>query len=167
MTAFQDFAHSVKAEMRFVRTSRQEKFLQYVIATSRPRIAKLTQGSELWRAQLGHDWCERIVDGDKPIPVRCGYKPERMKPRPNKASDGRTNPKAIPSLYLATRAEAAILEVRPLIGSYISVARFWLSKDIEIIDCTTDHFHWLDLTHMAKSRERKERKKRKNWCGEM
>jgi hypothetical protein len=167
MTAFQDFAHSVKAEIRFVRTSRQEKFLPYVIATSPPRIAKLPQGSELWRAQLGHDWCERIVDGDKPIPVRCGYKPERMKPRPKKASDGRTNPKGIPSLYLGTRAEAPILEVRPLIGSYNLVARFRLSIDIEIIDCTTDHFHWLDLTRGKISRKKRTEEKEKLVWGDV
>ena len=59
-----------------------------------------------------------------------------MKPIPEKSSDGRVNPKGIVCLYLATQKETAILEVRPLIGSYVSVAQFEVVKDLNIINCS-------------------------------
>jgi hypothetical protein len=69
-----------------------------------------------------------------------------MKPRPNVAGDGRANPRGIPCLYLATTEKTAILEVRPWIGSYVSIARFCLSRDVKIVNCTRDQFGFLDLT---------------------
>jgi hypothetical protein len=64
------------------------------------------------------------------------YPPERMKPLPDRASEGRANAKGIPCLYLSTRKETAMSEVRPWIGSRISVGQFKLLRDIEIIDCS-------------------------------
>ncbi len=60
-----------------------------------------------------------------------------MKPRAEKESDGRANPKGIACLYLATKEETAVLEVRPLIGSYVSVAQFTVLKDLRLINCST------------------------------
>jgi hypothetical protein len=69
-----------------------------------------------------------------------------MKPLTDRAHDGRANPKGIPCLYLATQAETAISEVRPWIGSYVSVGQFKLLRPVEIIDCSRerlDHmFYW-------------------------
>jgi hypothetical protein len=62
-----------------------------------------------------------------------------MRPLPDRAHDGRANPKGIPCLYLATKEETAISEVRPWIGSYLSVGQFQLLKPIEIIDCSRYH----------------------------
>jgi hypothetical protein len=69
-----------------------------------------------------------------------------MKPCPNVAGDGRANPRGIPCLYLATLDKTASLEVRPWIGSYLSIAKFRLSRDIKIINCTRDSFGFLHLT---------------------
>ena len=62
-----------------------------------------------------------------------------MKPLPDKAYDGRANPKGIPCLYLATRKETALSEVRPWIGSYVSVGQFKILRDVELIDCSRGH----------------------------
>jgi hypothetical protein len=62
-----------------------------------------------------------------------------MKPLPDKAYDGRANPKGIPCLYLANRKETAVSEVRPWIGSYVSVGQFKILRDVELIDCTRGH----------------------------
>jgi hypothetical protein len=61
-----------------------------------------------------------------------------MKPLPEKATDGRANPRGIPCLYLASQKETATLEVRPLIGSYVSVGQFEVLRDIRVVDCSRD-----------------------------
>lgn len=38
----------------------------------------------------------------------------------------------------------AILEVRPLIGSYVTIAQMIFKRDIEIIDCTSGHANMMD-----------------------
>jgi len=48
------------------------------------------------------------------------------------------NPKGITCLYLATKQETAVLEVRPLIGSYVSVAQFKVLKDLRLVDCSAE-----------------------------
>jgi hypothetical protein len=47
-----------------------------------------------------------------------------------------------------------ILEVRPWIGSYVSIALFCLSDEIKIINCTKDKFRFLDLTFGKISRKK-------------
>ena len=89
----------------------------------------------LQRAQLGHDWREEEND-EEPDEVQAAHSPARMKPLAEKASDGRANSKGIACLYLATKQETAVLEVRPLIGSYISIAQFKVLKDLCLVDCS-------------------------------
>jgi hypothetical protein len=131
--AYRGFAKSVKRGFRYVRTEEQRAFLDAVVATSAARAITMKAGFILWRAQLGHDW--RTLD-DVGEEVPTAYPPARMKPLPEKASDGRANTRGIPCLYLATDRDTAILEVRPLIGSYVSVARFSMSKEVRLIDCS-------------------------------
>ena len=54
--------------------------------------------------------------------VQDAYPPEGMKPNPEFAGDVRSNPRGIRYLYLASAKEAAMAEVRPWVGSYISLA---------------------------------------------
>lgn len=62
-----------------------------------------------------------------------------MKPRPNRATEGRVNPAGIPVLYLATTEQTAISEVRPWIGASVSVAQFQLRRTIKAIDLSRGH----------------------------
>ena len=62
-----------------------------------------------------------------------------MKPQPYMAKEGRVNPKGIPCLYLATDRDTAIAEVRPWVGSLISVAQFKITRDLRIVDCTHEN----------------------------
>ena len=68
-----------------------------------------------------------------------------MKPLPEKVSDGRVNPRGIACLYLASKEETAILEVRPLIGSYVSVAQFRVNRELQLVDCSEAAFTLLDF----------------------
>src|SRR5207253_5929512 len=125
-----DFECSVKGKFRYVRSPDQENFLKAVIATSQLRTTTLPKGfNTLWRARIGHDWIDREANGGR-LKERCAYKPQDMKPCPNQAGDGRANPRGIPCLYMATLQTTAILEVRPWIGSYVSIAQLCLSEKI-------------------------------------
>jgi hypothetical protein len=95
-------------------------------------------GSMLWRAQLGYDHYAAVdFTGEQqpaPFPV------ERMKPLRNRAREGRANPKGIPYLYLATHQDTAMAEVRPWVGSLISIGRFALKRDVHVLNCVSnDH----------------------------
>jgi hypothetical protein len=132
---FRDFDKSVRRELRYVRTAEQEMFVDAVLSTCLTRSATLPKGSVLWRAQLGHDLCP---EGDEGIENRCAHPSMRMKPDPDKVTDGRANPRGIAYLYLATLKTTAALEVRPSIGSYVSIAQFKVLRDVQLIDCSAD-----------------------------
>jgi hypothetical protein len=98
------------------------------------------QGTIFWRSQLGNDWRpiqgkEHLHLGDEPCPLS----PKRMKPLPHMANEGRANPKGIPYLYVATDKDTAMAEVRPWLGSRISVGQFEIKKDITLVDCSVLH----------------------------
>jgi len=137
--AFRDFEHSVLHELRYVRAAATDNFLATVLATSRTRNIELKAGRSLWRAQLGNGWFAEEQGGIR-IDFRGAHWPERMKPVAEKAADGRVNPRGIICLYLSTRLETAVLEMRPLIGSYVSVAQFQVRKNARLIDCSRDQF---------------------------
>ncbi len=98
----------------------------------------MKEGSIFWRAQLGHNW-RTEEQGNDESEVPCAHLPDRMKPLRDRASEGRANPKGIPCLYLATTKEAAMSEVRPWIGSEISVGQFKLLQTLDVIDCSRDY----------------------------
>ena len=62
-----------------------------------------------------------------------------MKPLPRQALEGRVNPKGVPCLYVATTRQAALSEVRPWIGSLISVAQFKTLRKLKLVDCSVYH----------------------------
>ncbi len=131
-----NFAQSVKHNARYVFEDRVDKFLRTVIATSEARKRVLPSGRHLWRAQQGHDWETFSYEGSidlAPLP------PGRMKPLLHSAREGRVNPKGIACLYLATDKDTAMAEVRPWIGSYLSVGQFKTIKDLAFVDCSVEH----------------------------
>lgn len=132
------FEQGVRRRNRYVHDSEVGAFLATLVATSEKRMERIGPAGQLWRAQLGHD-VEPIHQGgehidDEPVP----YSKERMKPKADRAPEGRANPKGIPYLYLATDRDTALAEVRPWIGSLISVGQFRLTRDLRVINCTND-----------------------------
>ncbi|MDO8281154.1 MAG: RES family NAD+ phosphorylase [Thermodesulfovibrionia bacterium] len=139
--SWQDFHHFeqyVKKRNRFFYDSITQAFLQIILETSKSRTETVEKDSILWRSQLGNDW-EPYYEGGQLIDHFPGpLGPEKMKPLNNLASEGRANPKGIPYLYLATNDNTAMAEVRPWLGSYISIGQFKLTKDVKLINCTSD-----------------------------
>jgi hypothetical protein len=61
---------------------------------------------------------------------------ERMLPDAAKVRDGPANRKGNPYLYLAEKRETAIAEMRPWGSSLVTLARFTLTRDCHVIDCS-------------------------------
>jgi len=118
--SYREFVARVRGESRFIRTPEDEDFLREVVRTSRHRIREMPTGYRLWRAQLGHHWHQE--DDDPGHVVEVPHCPSRMRPRQGRATEGRANPKGISVLYLASRKDTAMYEVRPWEGSFVSCA---------------------------------------------
>lgn len=137
--SYQLFTRKVMRYNRYVRDPETEQFLSTVLATSRGRKQAVLKNSIFWRTQLGYEW-QPLYDGDHYIDdaqIPGPLSVERMKPLPDRTREGRANPKGIPYLYLSTRKETAIAEVRPWLGSRISLSQFKIQRDLTIINCST------------------------------
>lgn len=117
--SYKKFENSVRRDRRYVWNPEVTAFLETVLATAQGRDRIVDQGIILYRAQAGIEYHE----DEHGINLRA-YSSVRMRPQSDKAIEGRANPTGIPMLYLATSVETSISEVRPWIGSEISVAQF-------------------------------------------
>ena len=139
--AYFQFARKVKSTNRHIRDADDLKFLATLLAQARrdEREATIRKGTILWRAQLGSGW-EPIWDGKKYSDdfTEGPFPKERMKPLRDRAREGRANPQGIPYLYLSTRKETALSEVRPWHRSLISIAQFKTVRDLTIVDFSSD-----------------------------
>ena len=133
--SYWDFQRHVRQSRRYVWDKEVHKFLDTVLQTRNSRDVQIPKGSILWRAQLGiHDASTYDEEGNE-IEVRySGLGPERMKPLVHGAREGRVNSAGITVLYLATKLQTAISEVRPWIGSEVSAAQFKVTRDLRAID---------------------------------
>jgi hypothetical protein len=77
-----------------------------------------------------------------------------MKPLVDRAREGRTNPKGIPYLYLATHQEIAVAEVRPWIGSDVTVAVFELIREVRLINTVAEDRRSISYPHEPEPEER-------------
>lgn len=138
--AFLDFHKEVSLRRRYLRSASGERFLRAVADTCKNRLRKIPENETFWRAQVGHQW---IVEAEFKRRARGPHPETRMKPLQDRAYEGRVNPKGIPCLYLATTREVAMSEVRPWLGSVVSVARFRVARQLTVVDCSV--FHGADL----------------------
>jgi RES domain-containing protein len=143
---YEYFASYIRGESRYVLDPRQHEFLEAVVETSRKRTTTLLQGQVLWRAAQGYVAEEGVHPHD--VFFLESIKPhaiERMKPRRDRAYEGRVNPKGVPCLYTATSAETAMMETRPWAGSVLTVSQLVLLKPVTVVDCTLPATFDLDI----------------------
>jgi len=133
--AFHIFRRHVLRGFRYVLDDVAQSFLETVLATSEGRRREVLEGRIFWRAQEGHGW-ETIQQDDDEFEVPGPYPQNRMRPLPHAAIEGRANPKGIPCLYLATDKETAMAEVRPTVGTYVSVGQFKTLRPLTLLDCS-------------------------------
>jgi hypothetical protein len=110
---------------------------------------KLDKGTVLWRAQFGGT-------PHKPPPITVGaeewgmrviltpHDRDRMTPYSDKAKEGRINPKGIPCLYTATHPRVALTEMKPTIGSYLTLAEFVTVSELRIVDFASERIEIAD-----------------------
>jgi hypothetical protein len=151
LDSYQHFQLSVRRKRRFVHSDQTREFLDTVIETSRSRVRRLKTGSILFRAQRGSRWTTELTgeDGEE-VDVEVAFSPDRMVPKAESVGDGRVNPSRIPCLYLANNKNTAMAEVRPWIGSRVSLAQFKVIRDCHIVDCSLDteqsiYLHVIDI----------------------
>lgn len=133
--SYRAFNTEVARTSRYVRSPEAVGFLRQLAAQSHGRVSTLEKGRPLVRAQVAHaDRYEPQIDEYLPDAAL----PERMRPRAGRATEGRVNPKGIPCLYLAGDKHTAIAEVRPWIGSLVTLGYFEITRDVRVVDCTRD-----------------------------
>ena len=138
--SYQNFAWRVRHARRYVWQDEDRAFLDTVLATLKNRDVKIEGGTILYRAQPGIEYVKVFDEdhnerGEEPV----GFGSERMKPLANRATEGRVNPAGIPVLYLASHEQTAISEVRPWIGSELSVAQFKVLRDLKAVNLSLGH----------------------------
>jgi len=146
-SSFLSFKHKKKQERRYFHDKETQEFFASLLTTAKERIESIPKGQIFWRAQLDCDY-EPACDCDGQIidrnAVPCSSK--RMKPDPEKTSEGRINPKGILCLYLATNEKTAVSEARPWVGSRVTVAQFETLKELSVIDCSRGEINPMNVT---------------------
>ena len=132
------FEQAVTRETRYVYNREVREFLAAVVETSQKRKDSIERSTILWRAQKGYTFRMENAGTEEEFDVPDAFDPERMVPKSEFVGDGRVNPGGIPCLYLASSKEVAVAEVRPWVGSYISLAQFKIMRNLVVVDCTKD-----------------------------
>jgi hypothetical protein len=160
--SYAEFEQSVRTKRRFVHDDEVTRFLRTVIDTAKPhRLSKIPKDKVLFRAQRGFvrttepSGTGEDEDAIESIDVEAALPPERMVPKAECVGNGRINPRGIPCLYLATTASAAISEMRPWVGEYITLAQFKVVCDCLVVDCSlsTMRSDWLEPVNPNEKRE--------------
>lgn len=141
--SYEKFASSVISENRYFRNMSDAAMFEVIRKSCGERRVHIPRGTLYWRARLGYEVEDVIVNIDEQSSVSYGderpYSQVAMKPVPTWETEGRANPRGIPYLYISTTRETALAEVRPWIGSKISVAQFQTTRDMNLIDCSKYH----------------------------
>ena len=133
--SYWNFRREVIRDWRYIRSKEAQSFLATVTTTCHQRSIEIRKGQHFYRAQVAHhDVFEPEVGDSFPGPAL----PERMNPLRDRAKEGRVNPKGIPSLYMASDEHTAMAEVRPWVGSLVSLGVFRTERALKLVDCTKD-----------------------------
>ncbi|MCF7491348.1 MULTISPECIES: RES family NAD+ phosphorylase [unclassified Vibrio] len=133
------FSHSVKSKSRYVLDADSQEFLEGIKNTCVSRIEVIAPNSLLWRAQMGHSAIPLMQDDIEVDEIYVPYSESRMRPLTDSATEGRANSKGIPCLYVASNKETAMSEIRPWLGSVVSVAKFSNNCELQVIDFSKHH----------------------------
>ena len=90
--SYHSFAYKVIQRSRYIHDEVSD-FLTTLWETRDNRIKKIKKGSLLWRAQVGCDYRPFYEQGKHIYDEEVPYSQDRMSPLPDRASEGRANPK--------------------------------------------------------------------------
>ncbi|GES46097.1 hypothetical protein RsS62_53490 [Rhizobium dioscoreae] len=134
--SYRNFAFQVRHQRRYVWDAPVHAFVGTVLATIKDRDVDLREGMVLFRAQAGIDY---YSPGKNRAEEPSGYGAGRMKPRPNRSTEGRANPAGMSVLYLGTTEQNVISEIRPWVGAEVSVAQLKLKRKLRALDLSRGH----------------------------
>jgi hypothetical protein len=155
--SYWDFARSVCNKRRYLLEAETRDFLRAIRRTAERRIDVFPAKAYLWRAQLGASTIELPIDGTaQTVLADYPYPTERMKPLPNRATEGRANPKGIPFLYVSTHRDTATAEVRPWKAGVVSVGQFKPVRDLRIVNTTLESRQAMYLGRQPNAKKREE-----------
>jgi hypothetical protein len=138
INSYSAFARHVVEHNRDIHGDDANGFLGVLASAISERVLDLRQDTTLWRAQVGCDPGVEEYNGDV-YNVAVPYDEKRMIPDPLLVGENRVSPKGIACLYLSTDKETAMSEVRPWIGTILSLAKFNITRDLKIVDCSKSH----------------------------
>ena len=146
------FSREVRRGRRYVWSNEVKAFLRAVRKTAGKRAFPIQESQPLFRAQVGWEHeVNELEDGTLEGPLAFG--PSRMKPIADRATGGRANAPGIAVLYLALDRETAIAEVRPWIGSHVSVSQFKTTRELKALNLTEEFGkHWMPAFSAAEGR---------------
>jgi len=130
-----NFSQAVRNRERFIYSASVIEFLEALKDSVKGRIEELKAGYNLYRAQNGFK--DTIVDAggiERVVP----FEKSRMLPLRDRAAEGRANPPGIPTLYSAVLKDTAMCEIRPWLGSLVSVCRLRTLRPLRIANCTEE-----------------------------
>jgi hypothetical protein len=132
---WQEFTKYLSETNRFILSDYWREFIENVVRTSHKRTKRLKKDTTLFRARIGVSSIEFDEGDEQPCPIsplEMGAPPKQL------AKAGRLNSEGIPFLYLATKIDTAVSEVRPWIGSELTIGFFKILSDLRIVDTSND-----------------------------
>jgi hypothetical protein len=138
------FERYVSNEYRHVFDERAQAFIRALRHSCKTRIVEVNESATLWRACVAHNSVERPMgladeeSADVFLRDNIPCHPSRMIPLADRASEGRVNPKGIPCLYLSDERKTAMREVRPSIGSFVTIGKFATRRMLKLVNCSVD-----------------------------
>jgi hypothetical protein len=163
---WQNFCDFIVRTNRYVLNRKWANFFDIISITAKKRETILEKRTTLVRARIGSYYDEyeekngelKIVTG--PLPRN-----ELVAPPPQKAKDGRINPRGISYLYLSNNIETAIIEVRPWLGQEVSVGYFEIKNDLKCVDTSQDKKGRMIYLGKGKPKLTPEKKEEYVWGG--
>lgn len=135
-----NFCKYIKKENRFFLLEYWDNFFEIIKNTAKKREHIINSNYVLCRARIGFNELIKEEPEDGRLDIRMwAYKKQQIEAAPpEKAKNGRLNPKGISYLYLSNDHTTAIKEVRPLLKETVSVGYFQINKDLKCIDTSDD-----------------------------
>jgi RES domain-containing protein len=125
------FKEYITHKNRFILDKKQKEFVVLVRNVATKKTHPIERGEEWFRCRKKTVSAESKGKGVGCL--RC-EKSDVIAPPPDSASEGRSNPRGMPVLYLSKSQHTAVVEARPSLNEMVTVATFNIDKDISVVD---------------------------------
>lgn len=131
-SGYRQFREELQNKCRYFRTDWANSYLGALKPTCKKRIITITQDTELWRSRLEGSLVPISPDD---MAIQAYSCEEMAAPPPHLSRASRIGVAGIPVLYLSSDKDTAMSEVRPWKNQPVSLAKFRVTKNLNIVDC--------------------------------